>query len=194
MPEANHSTNVGPQTADGSDEPPPPGYNDATQLADPLPDDVDVTASFASLSLSPTPQNPDSDTCLAHLKLLYAIQGMKEDVGYTDGLWNIWDSRADDEREDLSLGAMPDAAPAKLADDDKRKIAISKIREKRWAVFVARAVDRYESWWQSLSGVMLREADMEDAKSPKYVKLPSDSTITAWKEDMLPPLGLCLHI
>lgn len=29
---------------------------------------------------------PDANTCLAHLKLLSALQTLKEDVGYTDGL------------------------------------------------------------------------------------------------------------
>lgn len=193
MNEAHSSANTRPQTIDGNDEP-PPGYSDATEPSRPPPDDVDVTASFAALSLSSTPKDPDSDTCLAHLKFLHALQGMKEDVGYTDGLWNIWDSRADDLREDLSPGGIPDADTAKLTEGDKRKIAISKIREKRWAVFVARAVDRYESWWHSLSGVMLREADMEVSGSPRYSRFPSDGTPAVWKEHMLPPLGSCLQM
>lgn len=32
---------------------------------------------------------PDANTCLAHLKLLSPLQALKEDVGYTDGLWGL---------------------------------------------------------------------------------------------------------
>src|SRR5690242_1185923 len=69
--------------------PPPPAYVEV---------DSDANPSSAYENLSPSLFNrfldPSAETCLAHLKLLFAIQAMKEDVGYTDGLWGLWDSRA----------------------------------------------------------------------------------------------------
>lgn len=154
---------------------------------------VDVTAAFANLRLSNEAQDPDADTCLAHLKLLFAIQAMKEEVGYTDGLWGIWDTRTDTgELGDLVVDE-PDAKSGNNAHGaDERKLAtLSKLREKRWALFVARAVDRYESWWSSLRSTFpLIERDMETPSTPKYdsfVDPPQDPI--AWNDMMLPPLG-----
>lgn len=144
-----------------------------------------VTASLAAL----LPRDPTPDTTLVHLKLLHALQEMKEDVGYTDGLWGIWDSRADNLAEELSPSAAPDADWPKLTDEEKRRMAISRIREKRWAVFVARAVDRYESWWHGLSGPMLSEADMESSGDPRYGGFTAGEDVAGWEAHMLPPLG-----
>ncbi|EHL02280.1 hypothetical protein M7I_1683 [Glarea lozoyensis 74030] len=56
----------------------------------------DLTSSFATLTLSPHPVSlPTPSTCLAHLKLLHAIQALKLDIGYTDGLFGIWDAKAE---------------------------------------------------------------------------------------------------
>jgi hypothetical protein len=52
----------------------------------------DITAAFAALNLTNEPLRlPTADTCLAHLKLLYAFRNLKDDIGYTDGLWGIND-------------------------------------------------------------------------------------------------------
>ncbi|KAI1025293.1 hypothetical protein LB505_009619 [Fusarium chuoi] len=52
--------------------------------------------------------------------------------------------------------------------EDKKK-SLSKVREKRWALFVARAVDRYEAWWDSLPRELSRltEGIMTDKNSPR---------------------------
>lgn len=169
---------------DGQVPPPPPDHTDT----------VDVAAAFANLRLSNEPQDPDADTCLAHLKLLFAIQTMKEDVGYTDGLWNIWDSRANsNELDELVVDDTQAAVAVNKAKDPNagKLVALSKLREKRWALFVARAVDRYEAWWASLPSLgALTERNMETANSPKhsgFVSQPAESIV--WNEMMLPPLG-----
>lgn len=133
------------------------------------------------------PKGVDVGSCLAHLKLLHAIQGMKEDVGYTDGLWNLWDSRAADGREVSTDHGGTD--PGKMTDEYKKKLSLSKIREKRWALFVARAVDRYEAWWNTLQKQTLTETDMSAHRSAKYAEFPTAGTPLDWKEHMLPPLG-----
>ncbi|ODA83242.1 hypothetical protein RJ55_01754 [Drechmeria coniospora] len=157
-------------------------------------DEMDMTAAFANLRLDGRPKDPDPDMCLAHLKLLHAIQAMKEDVGFTDGLWNIWDSRADSLAEDLSLESAPfPSQTAPTDDNERRKLALSRIREKRWALFVARAVDRYEAWWRTLyHGDMLTSDHMHLLGSPNYTAFPTNGTPLAWADHMLPPLDVLM--
>lgn len=134
------------------------------------------------------------DNCLTHLKLLYAIQGMKEDVGYSNGLWNIWDSRADEDQESLlQAGHLPPGTDLnQLSADDKKKIILSKIREKRWAIFVARAVDRYEIWWRTHPIDMLTEGETVSSGSRKFSAFPQVGQGMPWRETMLPPLGMLI--
>lgn len=155
--------------------------------------DVDLSAAFSNLSLDANSETPDVDTCIAHLKLLFAFQSMKEDVGYSDGLWNIWDSRADSDIELSSadheaLGARNE----KRLPEDERKLKLSKIREKRWALFVARAVDRYESWWASLPQTALREDDMNKEAPSLYNNFVTEKRKWPWASHMLPPLDVLM--
>ena len=135
------------------------------------PPDFNVAAPFASLKLSNEPPVfPSADTCLAHLKLLYAFRNLKEDVGYTDGLWGI---------KDPEPSTSPDAR------------LLSRLREKRWAVYLGRAVDRYEAWWNSFEGKKLVIGDMETKGSVAYNRFTMDgeSSRLRWDEVMMMPLG-----
>lgn len=188
-----------------ADSTPPPAYTQHGKPSDaPRADDqaeFDITAAFSNLSLDANPKDPTVDTCLAHLKLLHAFQSVKEDVGYTDGLWNIWDSRAE-AGGDIDLGdvecalpsgvAPPDSATSKRTPDDETKLRLSKIREKRWALFVARAVDRYEAWWATFAKVMLREKDMIEGSGSMYHDFVNLNNAMVWKETMLPPLDVLM--
>lgn len=159
----------------GADDSPPaydpPPYSavaGATGSNSPPPD---IAAAFSGLNLAnehldtPTPEG-----CLAHLKLLYAIRGLREEVGYTDGLWGIRD---------------PDAGP------EVTQEMMSKLREKRWAIYLARAVDRYEAWWASLEGRDLTLDDMRARSSTAHELFPYGGAGAgmAWDEKMLIPLG-----
>lgn len=192
---------------DSSPQDVPPAYSAAQPEQDPA-GVVDITAAFSSLNISPTPQDPTVETCLAHLKLLYAVQSLKEDVGYTDGLWDIWDTRADgpdsDIEVDLSNGQLPTTVANAIGPNgarggqdtttpsDLQKIRLSKIREKRWALFVARAVDRYEAWWNVFPKTMLSEADMTEGSWAKYHSFVNETAYLRWTEDMLPPLDVLM--
>jgi hypothetical protein len=185
----------------------PPAYT-AVQAEQQSPDVVDITAAFSTLNISPKPQDPTVDTCLAHLKLLYAVQALKEDVGYTDGLWDIWDTRADGPDSDIDIELPDGHLPAsvtnaqdlngpqgekgRIAPSDSHKIRLSKIREKRWALFVARAVDRYEAWWNVFPKTMLREADMNDKSGADYHSFVNEKAYLLWTQDMLPPLDVLM--
>lgn len=63
------------------------------------------------------------DQCAAHLKLLAALADLRDSVANNDGLFGLYDSSAD------GFNDSPNEARAR-------------IREKRWAVYTARAVDR----------------------------------------------------
>lgn len=199
------------------DTAPPPTYDASArdaQVEDPPPaiaqaqgapgdaETANLTAAFENLNLTNLPADPTVEPCLAHLKLLFAIQWMKEDVGFTDGLWGLWDARAgpvdpvlkgrpEKEKTNEKGGPEPSAAE-KLR--NKNLLTLSKIREKRWALFVARAVDRYETWWKSLMRVLptrpLTETDMNIAGFEMYADFPTRvDSLLGVTEDMLPPLG-----
>lgn len=198
----------------GDDAAPPPAYNagisqvgaEQAQAQQPTPGaqdagEINVTAAFEKLNLSNLPSNPSIDTCLAHLKLLLAIQNMKEDVGFTDGLWDLWDARAGPDSQFLSFLSSPSTEKKDIPEPNIQErmqsqtlAALSKIREKRWALFVAQAVDRYEVWWKSLTVSLkarpLTEDDMRLPSSPSYrVFTSGPSARLCWSEETLPPLG-----
>lgn len=152
----------------------PPNYNDATATSL-SPEDIDqLNSAFSSLNVPLIAEGVTVDTCLAHLKLLFAFQTLKEAVGHTDGLWQIYDNQVSPDKEGKNL---------------------SLLREKRWALFVARAADRYEAWWDSFHEDPLTEDHMF-ADTPDYTRFASDApfdlTTFAKRSDMLPPLGKAL--
>jgi hypothetical protein len=192
----------------GSDDTavPPPPYKADGQSA---PDGADgaeaanLTAAFDKLNLTNLPVDPSVETCLAHLKLLFAIQWMKEDVGFTDGLWGLWDAHAGPVNPLLKKrsekGVKEKAEPEPTLEErrnDKNLETLSRIREKRWAVFVARAVDRYEAWWKWLASQQSAQpvsvADI-DTGLDGYLNFPVDvERVMAWTEDLLPPLDVLM--
>lgn len=175
----------------GDDNAPPPAYGDVAPPGTDRPAE-DLSAFFSQLRLDSTPKGPDPDTCLAHLKLLFAIETLKEDVGYTDGLWALWNSRADGHMiaaDENAVFEVP-AGKADAEDSEKHQEFLSKLREKRWALFVARAVDRYEAWWRCLSdSPPLREEDRNTEHYPTFDDFPRAISEQFWTAEILPPLG-----
>lgn len=138
----------------------------------------ELCAAFATLNIpaeitvAPTPE-----TCLAHLKLLHCFHSLKEDIGYADGLFGIWDARAEmaDNREDM----------------------LGKLREKRWSVYIARAVERFEDWWLKflcpLDNSERLECKQMFSTSGKFTYFTATGMNTiAWTKEMLPPIGMLL--
>lgn len=176
----------------------PPAYEEVGSSADPPGYvDLDLTASFANLRVDSSPHDPDPDTCLVHLKLLFAFQNLKDDIGYTDGIFGIWDSRADcnivvAENGDLEEHPYTEGGDAD-ADAQERRKSLSVVREKRWALFVARAVDRYESWWNTVTGERpLVESDMNARDSLAFSNFPLIEESSYWEKRSLPPLGMLI--
>lgn len=159
----------------GSNSACPPAYNVLEGSTSIEAAEAALPSALSTLALLPPSSTPNVDTCLAHLKLLYVFEKLKVRIGMTNGLWDIWDSRA--------YNAGSDAAR-----DPKDVLAL--LREKRWALYVARAVGRYEAWWSIFVPDMLTDSDMVEGKE-KYLNF-TESQPTIWREDMLPPLDVLL--
>jgi hypothetical protein len=182
-----HSTPPELSAGQAGNEPGPPQYTAVAEHQGPpapsgpneeLPPEAveELNAAFASLQLPAVAKKLEVGTCLAHLKLLSTFQTLKEDIGYTDGLFDIFDTRA------VTSTGEPTEAGA-----DPREL-LARLREKRWALYVARAVDRYETWWNTFDHDLLTERDME-GDSPKYMRFPKATVAKTWLPTMLPPLG-----
>ena len=146
---------------------PPPSYtiNDSNFAGTP-----DVTAAFSNLNLSPS-RTPTADQCIAHLKLLECFHQLREDVALKDGMFGLEDS--------FSNGR---------ATERERTELLTKIREKRWAIYVARAAKRFQTWWESCVGPsaqMLKQKYIASALGPEMHHGPA----LLFDRDNLPPLG-----
>ena len=142
----------------------PPSYSAETP---------DITAAFSNLRLDEKADKPTVDECLAHLKLLEAFSQLREDIGTADGLYGIQDDFAS------------------ALDVEPRTEALAKMREKRWAVFVTRAVDRFEVYWKSCiqpDAPMLRQ--VPDLNAPSFEDDLASKVVLQFNADNLPPLGM----
>jgi len=66
---------------------------------------------------------------MAHLKFMMLIADLRDTIARSDGIYGLWDS----------------AIPTGTEEMYQRGTAL--MREKRWAVFVTKAVDRFEAWY-----------------------------------------------
>lgn len=183
MAEENEFIRLAGSSGQGENGDAPPRYSSVGNRPTPNADADELNSAFSSLNLLSSTAKVTPDTCLAHLKLLHAFQALKEDIGYTDGLWGLFDNRVLSQNDNQAKAVEKGA---KLEDETGKRLAA--LREKRWALFVARAVDRYEAWWSKLSPTNLTESDME-SDSAKYGGFTTKSTPLSWAENILPPLG-----
>lgn len=112
---------------------------------------------------------------LVHLRLLYAFRRLRLQIGHQDGLWGIHDDRLDDQTPPLTL--------------DERNQGLARIKEKRWAIYLARAVHRYDAWWKAMNPKPLTEAETESTESARYAKFPQKSVPLDFTEENMMPLG-----
>ena len=150
----------------GSRDASPPGYGY------PPPD---ITAAFSNLKLDDeSSPRPTVEQCIAHLKLLEAFHQLREDIGARDGLFGIRD----------------DFVPPDITEARQRTEMLARIREKRWAIYVTRAVTRFRIYWEKClhsAARPLRMADIGDLSYSESVRKPRPMQIT---RDNLPPLGI----
>ena len=154
---------------DASKASPPPSYTENDSNV------ADATAAFSSLNLDASP-TPTADQCIAHMKLLEAFHQLREDIALKDGLFGICDSFAD----------------TKVTAQEKAELLV-KIREKRWAIYVARAAKRFEKWWTDSvepNAQMLKQSEIPVTFKQKVHM----GTSLDFNCDNLPPLGKHAHL
>ncbi|KAG7042513.1 alpha-ketoglutarate-dependent sulfonate dioxygenase [Colletotrichum scovillei] len=160
-----------------------PPLSHGTDPSDPDPSAPAGIAAGLNLVLPPETPPPSSfptqDACLAHLRLLTAFNRLKTETGYRDGLWDIWDARADtttpmkhretpnvdgsgknSDNHNHKTGKKAPIGPDTEVGHDLELDILIRLREKRWAIYLGRAVDRYAAWWRSFGPDMLLESDM----------------------------------
>ncbi|KAL8777401.1 MAG: hypothetical protein Q9213_007873 [Squamulea squamosa] len=142
----------------------------------------DLTAAFSSLNLTAASNDPTPDQCLAHLKLLEAFHNLREDVATTDGLFGIHDHFVD--------GVYPNQGF-----DEKRAQLLLRLREKRRAIYVAKAERRYSVWWQGLQSESHSRPTQQEftdiyanfEKASEKPTLNFDHVLMAWHAHLLNP-------
>ncbi|KAJ8098107.1 hypothetical protein POJ06DRAFT_258557 [Lipomyces tetrasporus] len=106
-------------------------------------------------------QLPSVDQCICHLKLLTARANLQEDISTSESLFGLSDSLTE-----------------RLSDRNKQEV-LPKIREKRWQVYVFRAVERCRVLWER-----------EDLSSHGHFDLITEKgKVINWGPDRAPPLG-----
>ncbi|KAH7371691.1 hypothetical protein BKA66DRAFT_590700 [Pyrenochaeta sp. MPI-SDFR-AT-0127] len=129
--------------------------------------------SIKELDFDPSPlELPTSAECITHLKLLHAFAQLRHNVGNHDGLYGISTGKAGDERhQDQQNGQQPGGVhKAGTAEDHTSEsksnpdaALAERIRDKRWTIFVHKAVDRFEAWWNSLPATYPHSSSIWDS-------------------------------
>lgn len=155
------------QVRTSTPENPPPLY-----AVDAPANGPDINAGLSALDINTTKTKPTTDLS-AHLRLLESLHQLREDIALHDGLFGIWDS----------------FVPSTRSEREQAEIQL-KIREKRWAVYVAKAVSRFETWWQVEPGAgMLSRAGLFSGYS-MHLDTDNTSELLHFTKENLPPLGM----
>ncbi|KAF3387167.1 hypothetical protein F1880_000526 [Penicillium rolfsii] len=122
---------------------------------------------------SETTQTVTRDQVVAHLKFLAVLADLRDYISNVDGLFGLFDSQAN---------PHPDAF------DEAR----ARIREKRWAVYTARAADRYQKWWLACLPKSRSPITMQDLTAETYEGVVSCETKIDWNVKTMPPLDILM--
>lgn len=149
-------------TANGQSGERPPSYKQADELVLELPKlNLGVPSSIYPIT---------RDQCVAHLKFLAVLADLRDLISNNDGLFGLFDSDADKFPESLNE-------------------ARARIREKRWAVYTARAVERYTRWWFTCLPMSRPQVTMTDLEQREYESIIDCETQILWSDDNMPPIG-----
>jgi hypothetical protein len=191
---ANHSNG---QTSDpvphySVSEAPPPDYQANHEAVAP----PDYTAGFANLSILDTPTSaiPTVDETIAHLKTLECFSRLRQSIASTDGLFGI------DNAAIVQIARTCSMANGEGADE-----LLPRLAEKRWAVYITRAVDRFHAWVSvavpasplPTMAEIERDGATDQITKPSYVKtamqpigllnMPPIDVLMVWHAYMLNP-------
>ncbi|KAI5201490.1 hypothetical protein E4T42_02282 [Aureobasidium subglaciale] len=122
-----------------SPSPPPPTYKEAKEDEWNAKNPPHIVNGFAELDLgSDGPDVPQPRDCEAHLKLLECFYRLKQRIARTEGLFGISINIVKD---------LDEVVPqAKTQVENKNNEISTLLAEKRWQVYVSRAVQRFSAW------------------------------------------------
>ncbi|GAQ39428.1 hypothetical protein AKAW_03305 [Aspergillus niger] len=139
-----------------------------------------VSSSMTSFLLSDVSTSPSSEPkyvtqkqCVIHLKLLSAFAELRDVVSNNDGLFGLHDTDGHQEGD---------------AQDKYHAL----VKEKRWAVYVARAVKRYKNWWFRCLPSPEPLPKMAEIRRNAYANVVKPEKIVEWHQDILPPLDVLM--
>lgn len=115
---------------------------------------------------------------------------MREDIGNTEDLFGIASPVFSSEEAAAS-------EKTETQQQDIKALAEVRVREKRWAVYVARAVSRFEKWWEAcvpatLKGApsqMLSVRDLTSKKGIDKIGFEGVPIRQLASKEYLPPVG-----
>lgn len=156
------------KAADDADRPSteqPPGYDQIDEQAPAIPP-LDLSHNAGS----PNSTTVTRDQCVVHLKFLAALADLRDSVAGNEGLFGL---------HEPPLSEFPEHVEEVRA----------RVREKRWAVYTARAVDRYTKWWETCIPSNRPCPRLNDLENQSYDRITEGNHQLSWSKDSLPPLG-----
>lgn len=171
--------------SNGNGSSPPPAYSQEAQDYDR--DNVlqppDMTAGFSKLKLddeSNKSKTPQVDQTIAHLKVLECFYRLRQKVGSSDGLFGLEDSIV------LDKG---------LSKSDKTPENLAKLSEKRWAIYVSRAVDRFSVWLAAVlpnTEVLTRQELVEIGSQGRLCDATPENAPLRFDKQNMPPVDVLM--
>ncbi|KAL4925551.1 uncharacterized protein BDV17DRAFT_283830 [Aspergillus undulatus] len=111
--------------------------------------------------------------CIAHLKFLAALSDLRDTVTSNSNVFNI-----------------PDPDPREFGSHINEAWAMAK--EKRWTVYMAKAVERYTAWWNTCIPRSRSRPTIDQLCTPEYENITVCNIPLAWTPDELPPLDVLM--
>ncbi|KAG9840242.1 hypothetical protein KCU98_g9383, partial [Aureobasidium melanogenum] len=175
-----------------SPSPPPPTYEEAERQQHNVQHPPDTANSFAQLD----PDLPSPEDGIAHLKLLECFYRLKQKIASTDGLFGISSDIVQENDQNT---------PPKNAHNDQNSMILTLLAEKRWQVYVSRAVDRFSKWrytmepdvdYYTFNHAWSFGADLAERVKPEKANpltfdaanLPPIDVLMVWHSYMLNPM------
>ncbi|KAL3450632.1 hypothetical protein BJX65DRAFT_304804 [Aspergillus insuetus] len=111
--------------------------------------------------------------CIAHLKFLAALSDLRDTITSLPNLYDI-----------------PDPSARQFSTQINEAWAL--VKEKRWAVYTAKAVQRYTTWWNHSLPASRPRPSVHQFTSSVYEDVTVCNDPMSWTRDMLPPLDVLM--
>ncbi|KAH0373092.1 hypothetical protein KCU65_g761, partial [Aureobasidium melanogenum] len=168
--------------------PPPPTYEEAEKQQ----------YNVEQASDAVDPDLPSTEDTIAHLKLLECFYRLKQKIASTDGTFGI--------SSDIISESCQTTPPKDGPHNNKTSEILTLLAEKRWQVYVSRAVDRFSQWrytlepdtdyytfkhaWSGLGRELTERVNPEKVKPLAFdeTNLPPIDVLMVWHSYMLNPM------